>query len=72
MLAQVVFDASEATISELLKAVQEAGFAAELLQKQADAPQLEVLHVVSGLARELMWHATQLACMHRPGAIALA
>lgn len=49
MTAQVVFDSSEVTISELLKAIQDAGFAAELLQKQEDAPQMEVPPPASGL-----------------------
>ena len=39
---QVVFDASEATVSELLKAIQDAGFAAEVLQTHAQEARTEV------------------------------
>ena len=61
----MVFDASEATISELLKAVQDAGFAAELLQKQEDAPRMEVLHPASGPAMSAFAciGGSRLACM---------
>lgn len=42
-VAQVVFDADAATVSELLKAVSDCGFEAELLHKSAaEAPSNEV------------------------------
>ena len=43
---QVVFNASEVTVSELLKAIQDAGFAAELLQTHVEEARTEVCSLI--------------------------